>query len=427
MRDRASHGLLSRYVGREYILSFAVAFLFFFFIFFINQILLLAQKILLKNVDVWSVLHLVVLAIPQFLLYTMPFSSLTAASMVIGDLSSRNEILALRSVGVSIRHVFSPIIVLSLALSLVTFAIADILLPWSAVQYKEMYSSLMRELPTIELQSYAVNTVGDKVIANGLVEGSTVHDIVLFDIKNREDSQVVSAPSGQVELVDIDKFVYRLVLDSPLILSTDVSDIQSWGLADAESATFYLDFSNQIPAMTDMSPSQLSTRDLLSAIQLRQSDLDAEYATIANDLRAIQEERALLQRKLDFPLDGEDPYQIANRLIALEQEAKELAARRPINFYHQYYRAELHKKFALSAACFFLVFIAFPISFFKVKHGRLIGFGLSMLIACTYWFMLFFAQLKIFDISCTPAVLIWAPDAVIFIAGCLLLLRLRRL
>lgn len=427
MRDRASHTLLSRYVGREYIFSFAVAFLFFFFIFFINQILLLAQRILLKNVDVLSVLHLVVLAIPQFLLYTMPFSSLTAASMVIGDLSSRNEILALRSVGVAIRHVFMPIIVLSLLLSLATFAIADILLPWSAVQYKEMYSSLMRELPTIELQSYAVNTVGDKVIANGLVEDSVVHDIVLFDIRNREESQVVSAPSGQVELVDINKFIYRLVLDSPLILSTDATDIQSWGLADAESATFYLDFSNQIPAMTDMNPSQLSTRDLLSAIKLRQSDLDAEYASIANDLRAVQEERALLQRSLDVPLEGEDPYRISRRLQSLEQEAKDLMNRRPVNFYHQYYRAELHKKFALSAACFFLVFIAFPISFFKVKHGRLIGFGLSMLIACTYWFMLFFAQLKIFDISCTPAVLIWAPDAIIFVIGCLLLLKLRRL
>jgi len=427
MRDRASHGLLSRYVGKEYVFSFAVAFLFFFFIFFINQILLLAQKILLKNVDVWSVLHLVVLAIPQFLLYTMPFSSLTAASMVIGDLSSRNEILALRSVGVAIRHVFLPIIALSLGMSLVTFAIADILLPWSAVQYKEMYSSLMRELPTIELQSYAVNTVGDKVIANGLVEDSVVHDIVLFDIKNRSDSQVVSAPSGQVELVDINKFIYRLVLDSPLILSSDASDIQSWGLADAESATFYLDFSNQIPAMTDMSPSQLSTRDLVSAIRLRQSDLDAEYASIAKDLRAVQEERAILQRKLDGPLMDEDPYQISRRLLSLDREAEELAARCPINFYHQYYRAELHKKFALSAACFFLVFIAFPISFFKVKHGRLIGFGLSMLIACTYWFMLFFAQLKIFDISCTPAVLIWAPDAIIFLAGCLLLLKMRRL
>jgi len=40
-----------RHVGREYLLSFVVAFMFFFFIFFINQILLIAQRILLKNVD----------------------------------------------------------------------------------------------------------------------------------------------------------------------------------------------------------------------------------------------------------------------------------------------------------------------------------------------------------------------------------------
>lgn len=428
MKDRASYSLLSRYIGKEFLLSFGVAFIFFFFIFFINQILLLAQRILLKNVDIVSVLRLVVLAIPQFLLYTMPFSSLTAASMVIGDLSSRNEILAIRSAGIAIRHVFLPIIVLSLMLSALTFAVADILLPWSAVKYKDLYGSLMRELPTIELQSYGVNTVGGKVLVNGLVEDAVVHDIVLFDISDKNESQVVSAPTGTVELVDIDRFVYRLTMDAPLILSTDESDLQSWGVSEAESATFYLDFSNQIPTMTDLSPSQLSTRDLLAAIGLRRKDLENEYRSIARQLRTAQEERAKLLSTLDVPQANDaDPLEVARTLDTLERDIRKLSAQRPVNFYHQYYRAELHKKFALSAACFFLVFVAFSLSFIRVKHGRLIGFGLSMLVACLYWFLLFFAQLKIFDVAVSPGFLIWAPDAIMFCFGGLMLLTMRRL
>jgi lipopolysaccharide export system permease protein len=69
----------------------------------------------------------------------------------------------------------------------------------------------------------------------------------------------------------------------------------------------------------------------------------------------------------------------------------------------------------------------FPLSFIRVKHGRLIGFGLSMLVACLYWFLLFFAQLKIFDVAVSPGFLIWAPDAIMFCFGGLMLLTMRRL
>ena len=102
MAPTGRHTLVYRHTAREYLLSFVVAFLFFFFIFFINQILLLAQKILIKNVDYSSVLILVLLSIPQFLLYTFPFASLSASSMVIGDLGANNELLAMRSSGISL-------------------------------------------------------------------------------------------------------------------------------------------------------------------------------------------------------------------------------------------------------------------------------------------------------------------------------------
>ena len=61
---RSRYSLVSSYVGRSYLANFAVAFIFFFFIFFVNQILLIAQRILVKNVSLLSVLTLVTLAIP---------------------------------------------------------------------------------------------------------------------------------------------------------------------------------------------------------------------------------------------------------------------------------------------------------------------------------------------------------------------------
>ena len=108
--------LLYRFVLREFLQNFAVAFSFFFCIFFINSILLLVQRILLKNIDMLTMLEMVALSMPQFLIYTFPFASLSASSMVLGDLGSTNELLAMRSSGIPSSKVYQPLIIISLLL-----------------------------------------------------------------------------------------------------------------------------------------------------------------------------------------------------------------------------------------------------------------------------------------------------------------------
>jgi len=62
----------------------------------------------------------------------------------------------------------------------------------------------------------------------------------------------------------------------------------------------------------------------------------------------------------------------------------------------------------------------------RLKHGRLFGFGLSLVVASFYWFLLFFAQTKILDFPANPGFLIWGPNAVVAIIAFFLLVRTRR-
>ncbi len=420
MASSARFSLVYRHVGREYVLSFVVAFFFFFFIFFINQILLIAQRILLKQVDYLAVFQLVLLSIPQFLLYTFPFSSLTASSMVIGDLSGNNEILAIRSSGISLKHVFFPIIVISLVFSLLTFLTADKALPWSTKKYRELYTDLMRDLPTLELRANSTNTIADTVMVNKQVEGNIVYDVVLFETSSSREGQIISSPKAEVSLYDLQSFIYQLKLDEPIILKSESN--QGWALSKAESAQFYLNFSNQIASIASALPSQLSIKELQQNIEIHKAAFLEEKKRYEEKIRALELSLSLLleETKTDANVD-------VSQMEKVQEELKQLEAQKPINFYYQYYRAELHKKYALSAACFMLVFLTFSLSFFRVKHGRLIGFGLSMLVAVLYWYLLFFAQMQIFSLSITPAILIWSPNLIMFISGLVLLLHARRL
>lgn len=421
MSKRGGYGKLYGYVGKEYFLSFLVAFVFFFFIFFVNQILVLAQKILLKNVMLSDVLMLVVLSIPQFLMYTMPFSSLASASMVIGNLSSQNEVLALRSCGIHTGRIFVPIVGISLLLSISTLFIADRMIPYTTERYRDLYAQVLERVPTLELESYSSTTFGNMVISNGLVDKNEVHDMLIFDDSDPNNSRVVFADKGSFSVVDIDRFIYRINMENPQILATDSTSLESYSLAKASSMTMYINLSSQTGANVNITPSQMSIRQLMTLTNERREENDSLKAQKAEDVRRLTSSVAeeLFSLEDGKTIDAGSLYRRVNDVVERQD-------RRSFSFYFQYYRTELQKKIALSFACTFLVFIAFPISFFRVKNGRLLGFGLSMLIACMYWFLLYYMHTRAIMTSLHPAIFIWFPDALVFFIGVVLLLKLRK-
>ena len=420
MRRRGNYWLLYRYVGREYILSFIVAFLFFFFIFFVNQILVLAQKILLKNVRVMDVIMLVIFSIPQFLMYTMPFSSLASASMVIGNLSSQNEILALRSSGVHVRNIFMPILIISLGFSAATLMIADRMIPYTTELYKDLYAKILQSVPTLELESYSSTRFGKRIISNGLVDGNTLHDVVIFDDTNSRESRVISATEGSITVIDIDRYLYRIDLVDPEIMITDSSSLESYSLASASNMELYLDLSSSASGFVNITPSQMSIRQLKAAAEERLSEQ-----------QSIEKQRqtniSYNAQKLGEALMKIEENEIsASMVLNYAEDLSDSLNSQGFSFYYQYYRSELQKKIALSLACTFLVFVAFPISFFKVRNGRLLGFALSMFVACAYWFFIYYMHVRAIKSALHPAVFMWLPNAVVFAAGLILLWRTRK-
>ena len=65
MKGKRSYGILYGYMLKSFLGAFLVSFAFFFFIFFANQILVLAQKILIKNVSIKNVLLAVIYSIQR--------------------------------------------------------------------------------------------------------------------------------------------------------------------------------------------------------------------------------------------------------------------------------------------------------------------------------------------------------------------------
>ena len=339
LKKRSSSYLLYGYISREFLSNFLVAFIFFFMIFFVNSILLLVQRILLRNIDFSTMLEMVMLSMPQFLIYTFPFATLSGAAMVLGDLSSNNELLALKSSGVEEIRIFLPIILLSLVLSILTFFVSDYLLPWSNIIYRQRLTMLMRDMPTFEIEANSTNTIGNIVIANGNIDERSIYDIVMANTDRSSQNKTVTSKRGTVEMVDPSSFLYMLELESPDILITDSTDSSTNLTARAERAAFYLDFSSQVPSLTSTDPVNLSSRVLMENIREREKRQEEDRAVF---YEGREGEKLIIASALKRCFrDGID----TSATIAGANENLSRRSSAPIDFYGQYYKAELAKKY----------------------------------------------------------------------------------
>ncbi|KKK54525.1 hypothetical protein LCGC14_3083840, partial [marine sediment metagenome] len=126
---KTNYSIIYSYIIKEFLISFVVAFLFFFFIFFINQLLLMAEEIFSKKVPFGDVVLFIFFSLPAIVAIAFPFASLVGSLMCIGRLSADNEIMALKSSGVSVFYLLKPVIVIGLIFSMLLFFFSEAIVP----------------------------------------------------------------------------------------------------------------------------------------------------------------------------------------------------------------------------------------------------------------------------------------------------------
>jgi len=89
----------------------------------------LANKIVEKNLPVFSAAEVLLLKLPEFLTYALPISVMLATLMTFGRLGGDSELIALRSCGVSLYRIVVPAILLSLLVTGWTFLLSEWVVP----------------------------------------------------------------------------------------------------------------------------------------------------------------------------------------------------------------------------------------------------------------------------------------------------------
>ncbi len=165
----------------------------------------------------WGVaLEVLVLKMPEFIVLAFPMSILLATLMSYSRLSSDSELIALRSIGVSVYALIKPAIAFSLCVVAITFMFNNFIAPASSYQASVTLNEalgetkpnfkteniLFPEYEDIQLENGDTRKVLSRLFYAEEFDGQQMKNITVLDRTSRPLSQIVTAESAQWNVLE---------------------------------------------------------------------------------------------------------------------------------------------------------------------------------------------------------------------------------
>jgi lipopolysaccharide export system permease protein len=421
LKDFSVSWTMLRYIFKEATFSFLVSFAFFFFIFFVNQLLLMAQDILTQKVPFRQVALLVLFSLPSIVAMSSPFASLLGTLMTVGRMSSDNEMLIMSSSGLSYRNLFVPTIILGILVSLVSFGVNDVLLPAGTIQFTRLYRRIMVSTPALEMSSNSVKTFKNTTVVTGSVTGNTIADMLIIDRTSEGERRVITAKTA--EFSDLGRDGISLDLSNAFIQAAKESSLRDYDYASSDFLRYRIQATDMMGDINAIGPREMGSVDVRKEIIVKESNV---ARTVSERNRRTVDTALNLESALREGQSGRRWNQRENLLAAYLREYQMVeAAKKDRSLL--IYRLEYYKKFSIPFGGLALVFIAVPLGLFAKKSGQTVGFVFGIFIAVFYWALLLVGQNLGIRLGYSPFITMWLPNILAIGSGLAMsLVRIRR-
>ncbi len=190
---------INRYIFKELLIPFWINLFFFLFIFLMTKLLDITNYIVNYHVNFKTIFWILLFAIPSFLQFVIPMAIMMAVLLTFLRLSGDNEIVALKSCGVSIYRLLPPVLLFCLMGCLLTGWITIYGSPWGMVALKRMTAELAGANFQVALKerTFNDNLKGVMFYVNKIdLKNNMLKDIFIEDQRNIDMVNTIIAPKG---------------------------------------------------------------------------------------------------------------------------------------------------------------------------------------------------------------------------------------
>lgn len=263
-------GILQRYVSGEVFRSFALALTTLTAIFVLIMVMAEASKVGLSPTDI---LRLIPVAIPGTLPYSVPVSLLFAVTVVFGRIAADNEVIAIKTAGLSAWAVLWPAMFLGAVLSSILLYISAGWIPYSNHQVKLVIFKNMEDMLYKVLKKERVldNHSMPFLIQVKDVEGKTLIEPIFKHRVSKEQydtfDTVIVASKAVIQFMS-DEGVARVYLDGAEVL-------QPGNISLINRKSFDIDLPRNRGLDSDKKSQEMTNQELVAEKAKYQAMLDS--------------------------------------------------------------------------------------------------------------------------------------------------------
>lgn len=398
--------VLHRYILKSFAGPFAISLSIALFILLMQFLFMYIDDLVGKGLSTYIIIKLMVLAATTIIPTALPLAILFASIMTFGNLAENHELVCMKSAGLSLPKILSPLIITVFIISVSAFFFANNALPVVNLKMDSLLYDITHKKPALSIrQDVFYNGIDNYSIRIGKKDPDqeTIHDIMIYDhTGDNGNTKVTLAESGKMKLSTNKRYLV-LTLDN----GNSYEDITQ-GIKRAADHPLLTNHFEKQTVYFDLSSFKFSrTNEQLFKSNYEMLDLKQLTATADSMGKRLSANKSVFYNQINqtyfsyqknTPRHGTLPPQasFSNRMNVLNVATN--IARNAKDYVHATNnefesmmedivrrKIEWQRKFTFSFACFILFFIGAPLGAI-IKKG---GLGMPVVVSALF-FILFY-------------------------------------
>lgn len=363
--------IINIYIFKEMIPNFTTSLIVFTFIVLSGRILQLTEWMVNHGIRLSQVLLITLYTLPYVLFFTLPMATLLASLIAFSRLNEDNEIIALKSSGISLYQMLPPVVTFSIISYLFASLIAIYLLPVGNYSMKRLLFEVATSNTSIGIKQGIFNDSIPNIVlyANHIsAHDRSMKGVFIFDERDPDLSSTIIARQGKIS-------------------------------SNPKQMSINLHLTNGSVFMVSK---ELDTSRML---RFKSYDLNIRLSDIVT--------------KFSSRMKGE-------REMSISELGHQLKKIKKGTVRHNILTLELWRKFSIPFACLLLGLIGLPLGLMMTAKGRSWGIALSIVIFVIYYILLSATDSLGETGKLNPFLAIWIPNMVLGFTTFILLWRAAR-
>ena len=201
---------LNLFIIKSFIGPFIFTFLIAIFLLLMQFLWKYIDDLVGKGLDFLTISKLLFYAAARFVPMALPISVLLSSIMTFGNIAEKNELMAIKSAGISLKKCMKPLLVFIIIISASSFLFSNYFMPYANLKAGSLLYDIRKQKPALnikegmfynELSGYSIKI--DKKLENGIdLEG-----VMIYDHTSEEgNDKVIIAEKGQMYLSENENY-----------------------------------------------------------------------------------------------------------------------------------------------------------------------------------------------------------------------------